>query len=104
MQRTCIENERQAEELIRRVDWPHAFIREMYLVSPSFVIAATRATAAPDALPTLCVLVVAADESLPGCELMFVEVEQLALWFQGELVPGIEFEKDGHIKWFFHKD
>jgi hypothetical protein len=102
-----ISSQQQLDQLIARFDWSHAFVREAYLVSPSFVIAQgerRRWTVRADALPSMKFLITSDSERHPALELFFIEVEDMGVWFGGgELAPSATCSERG-IVWQFHKD
>jgi hypothetical protein len=90
------------DEFLRRVDWAHAFIREAYLLSPSYIRTEDMGTVAPDALPTIVILITIPDECTPGVEIVFEKVKEVCLWFEGELDPQVNLRHDV-IEWRFNK-
>ena len=83
------------------VDWSQSFIREISLVSPSYVLPDGHATVAPDCLPSARVFISSLSEDVPGIELLFIEVEDFFVWFGGDLNPNVE-EFYNSVKWEFN--
>ena len=94
---------------IEAVDWPHSFVREVSLLSPSYVTPDDQATVAPDFLPCARIFVSSADSSLPGMELFFLDVEEISFWFGGDLEPTVSMQSssfsksENKIEWRFSK-
>jgi hypothetical protein len=97
-----LKDQADASELIGRFAWSCGFVREMYLVSPSYVMADSGATVNADALPSLKTLIATADETTPGVELLFVRLISLEIWFGGDLAPSVTI-KPNRVEWRFHQ-
>jgi len=76
------------------VDWSHSFIREISLVSPSYILSEGRTTVAPDCLPSARVFISSSSVDTPGLELLFIEVDNFSVWFDGDLNPEISVSDD----------
>jgi hypothetical protein len=93
------------ERLMACVDWSHSFVREVYLISPSYIVRDGNSrgwTAQADALPSVRLLITSPSESCPAVELLFTEVDEFGIWFgAGELSPSAKWTEAG-IAWSFH--
>ncbi len=92
----------EANNVLADIDWPHSFIREAHIVSPSYILPDSLGTVAPDYLPSARVFISSASRKIPGLELLFVETEEFSAWFNGELEPDISIFED-RVKWKFYK-
>jgi len=98
-----IENQAQAGELLRNFRWEDGFVRELHLVSPSYVTREPRSVVAWGAYPTARALITTQGAAPPAVELLFVGIQDLELWFRGDLDPAVSLE-EGCVEWRFHKD
>ena len=98
----CIENQAQAEELLRGFCWEDGFVRELRLVSPSYVTTETRSAVAWGACPTAKALLTSQGAGTPAVELLFVDIENFGVWFGGDLDPAVSIE-EGCVEWRFHR-
>lgn len=80
-------------------DWAHSFIREISIVSPSYILP-DASMVAPDYLPSVRVFISSQSTDIPGLELLFVEVDEFSAWFAGDLIPEIDIS-DKYVKWKF---
>ncbi len=87
------------KRLLLEVDWAHSFIREVSIVSPSYILP-DASMVAPDCLPSVRVFVSSQSTVIPGLELLFVEAEEFSAWFAGDLSPEIDIS-DKCVKWKF---
>ena len=55
---------------------------------------------APDCLPSARVLISSQSTDISGLELLFIEVEDLSVWFAGDLNPSV-CVSNGIVKWSF---
>jgi hypothetical protein len=89
----------QLDDLLYKLDWSHAFIREVFILSPSYVTGEELTVVAPDAKPTIKLMISCQDKIYPGIELVLEEVEDIYLSFQTDLEPiGTVNERDGSVR------
>ncbi|GAA6140090.1 hypothetical protein NBRC116583_38370 [Arenicella sp. 4NH20-0111] len=89
------------QRVLFEVDWPHSFIREISVVSPSYILPDSRMVA-PDCLPSVRVFISSQSEIVAGLELLFVEVDEFAAWFTGDLSPNVNMFNEV-VKWKFNE-
>lgn len=94
-------DEAAIKALLEHVFWHDAFVREIHVLSESFVTG--RAIAAFGALPDVKCLICSTDGEIPAVEFRFVEVERMGLSFATELTPTVEFQ-NGRVLWQFQRD
>lgn len=82
-----INSQEDFDQFVSIPDWADAFVRECYLLSPSFINTENQGLFAPNYPPTMKVLICIQDIDYPGIELLFVEVEDIILPFNRELDP-----------------
>ena len=87
------------KRVLYEVDWSHSFIREVSIVSPSYILPDV-SMVAPDYLPSVRVFISSQSTDIPGLELLFVETEEFSVWFAGDLKPEIDISDTG-VKWKF---
>jgi hypothetical protein len=93
-----IQSQDQLEQLLKMFDWTDAFVREVHIVSPSYVNKVdSLGIMAADSSPTMRLLVTFPDEASPGLELTFEEVETVELVFRMDLNPIGNVERDGRV-------
>jgi hypothetical protein len=80
--------------ILANIDWHHAFIRELHLVSPSYYDAEKEFTVAPDCKPDAFVLIFTGDLSCSHIELVFHEVEKLNIPCDMDICPTCIVKKD----------
>jgi hypothetical protein len=87
MQIQWIRSQVQLDQLLERFDWSHGFVREAYLVSPTYVDGGCLGTVAPESSAALLLLFTFPDRQAPGLELVFEGVVQTSLAFRVDLDP-----------------
>ena len=85
----------EADELLCRIDWEDAFIREAYLVSPSYIDPTDGGTVAADSLPSCKLLIHCQGNDHGALEFLIIDIEDLSMWFGGALKPAIAVDSDG---------
>jgi hypothetical protein len=85
----------EADELISRIDWEDAFVREAYLVSPSYIDPTDGGTVAADSLPSCKILIHFPGDNHGALEFLMIGVEAIGIWFDGPLKPAIAVGSDG---------
>ncbi len=88
---TVEKKSQSAEKLIYVIGDSHSFIRECYILSPSYIESQGLGTVAPDCLPCGKVLVSIPSEECPGVELLFGEISEFNIFFDGDFEPKINF-------------
>ena len=88
------------KRVLFEVDWAHSFIREISVVSPSYILP-DASVVAPDCLPSVRVFISSQSMDIPGIELLFVDVEDISLLFASDLNPDVSIS-DGMVKWKFN--
>lgn len=78
--------------------WEDAFVREWYLLSPSYID--NQKTIAPDCAPSMFVLICTYDLTYPCIELFFEEVEKISFSCNCDLHPVATF-KNNQISFSF---
>jgi hypothetical protein len=82
-------------------NWEESFIREWYLLSPSYILPNNEATIAPDGGVIMRILICTTEPECPGVELFFEDVEEIYLSCRTDLNPVGNFRNDG-ISFSFH--
>jgi len=72
---------------ISSVYWEHAFFREVYIISPSFIYPNETKQASPDFYPNMGIIILCFGSEIPAIELMLSEVEVIQLSFNSDLKP-----------------
>lgn len=106
-----ISSQEDLEELLSLEIWQDAFIREMYMLSPSY--STNGNIIAYGAVPILLIFIQSPNSSM---ELIFHEVEACSFFFRSDLIPGGRFyasyisfsfseesEEDINAKYLFYK-
>lgn len=75
-------------------NWDEAFVREWYLLSPTYIHPEDQAIVALDSPPTMRVLICIPDFTCPGVELFFEEVEEIYLSCRSDLRPAATFRNN----------
>lgn len=88
----------QLEELIKNFDWAHAFVREVYVLTPSYVEPESLGVVAPDSKASMKLTIFFQDEEFPGLELIFEEVQEIKVSFQVGLNPVGMLERGVGVK------
>ncbi len=96
-----INSQKELDAFLAIPNWEEAFIREWYLLSPSYVCPYNQAVIAPDAAPIMRILVCTSEISCPGIELFFVDIEEIYLSCRNDLNPIGSFRSDC-ISFSFH--
>lgn len=78
-----IKTQTDLDELVGTIDWEEAFIREMYVVSPSYIQEGV-GWIAPGALPVIKMLIIL-PEPATGIELVFEETSHIEAYFEQEV-------------------
>lgn len=100
MQWTELKSEKTfRNKILSEVDWEHSFIREISVVSPSYILP-DYSVVAPDCLPCIRVFICSQSDNIQGLELMFVEAEEFSVGFSCDLNPNV-YLSDGVVKWTF---
>jgi len=87
------------------VDWHHAFVRELHLVSPSYYAKGKGSTVAPDFLPDVSVLISTGDSSCRHVEVVLREVEVLSIPCNVDIQPtGVVKGSQARIRFAQHSD
>ena len=86
-------------KLLRAMNWEDSFIREISVVSPSYILPDI-SVVAPNCLPSVRVFISSQSAEIPGIELLFVEVEELSVHFTDDLTPNVSVI-NGKIIWKF---
>lgn len=89
-----ITSQNDLDEMLSIPYWEDSIIKEMIVVSPSY-ITETRGTVAPNSAPALKILIFTPEYSCPCLELLFVELVDMYCFFRGDLNPIGKFEKNG---------
>ncbi len=82
-----INSQADLDNFISIPDWADAFVRECYLLSPSYVHNKSRSLVAADALPAMKVLICTQDINCPGIEFIFTEIINFNFSFCFDLEP-----------------
>ena len=82
-----VSSQEALDRLIEAVNWEHAFFREIYLLSPSFVYPDGGCTYSADAKPNIAALLVTFDSNYPALEFRFTEVSCCQLSFVCDAKP-----------------
>lgn len=90
-----INSQKDLDTLLAIPHWEDAFLREWYLLSPSYIHPYSQATIAPDAAPIMRILICTSELICPGIELFFEEVEEVYLSSRSDLKPVGNFRDDG---------
>ena len=96
-----IEVDEQISDFLNSLEWSETFIREVHLISPSYVNT-TGATVAPNCLPCLRILLSTTGRASRLIEMLFVEVAEFGAWLEGELKPKMSIES-GRVVCRFHQ-
>lgn len=80
-------NQQDLDSCLGSIDWHHAFVRELYVVSPSYYLKKLGATVAPDGKPDVFVLICTGDPTCHYVEIVLMEVDTLNLSFDQDLEP-----------------
>ena len=75
--------------------WEDAFLREWYLLSPSYILPKDLVTVASDSAPSMFILICTTDPAYPCIELFFENVEEIHLSCRGDLNPTARFQNNG---------
>lgn len=78
----------EAAAFLSEVDWEDAILRELVVQSPSYVSADHRIVA-PDALPSLRLLIISPDDECASVELLADEVEEISVSYGMDLQPTV---------------
>jgi hypothetical protein len=89
-----IKKQEDLDSILASVDWHHAFVRELHLVSPSYYLPEKRHTVAPDGKPDAFILICTGDPLCRHVELVFHEVERLSVLCNIDLNPFGVIQKD----------
>lgn len=87
------------KKILEKVDWEHSFIREISMISPSYILPDI-SVVAPDCLPSIRVFISSQSQNIPGLEILFVEAKRFSSSFDEELDPCINISNN-HVEWFF---
>lgn len=99
MEMHTIHLQSQLDTLLQKFDWTDAFVREAFVLSPSYVTEDEGGIVAYHIPATVRILVSFPDKAHPGLELYLHEVDSLFLDFQLDLEPtGVVNEIDGSIR------
>ena len=82
-----IQSDQEFYELIKKVDWAHAFIREINVISPSYIDLSSKGTVAPDSLPAVRILIHIPDFDYPAIDFTLYEVQNINFDFRLNLEP-----------------
>lgn len=96
-----ITSQKDLDTFLAMPNWEDAFIREWYLLSPTYICPYNQATVAPDAAPMVRVLICTSEITYPGIELFFEEVEEIYLSCRSDLNPVGNFRYE-NIAFSFH--
>ena len=72
-----IDSQKDLDNLLLFPNWEDSFVREWYLLSPSYIHLNKQAIVSPDAAPIMRVLICTPEIKCPGIELFFEEVEEV---------------------------
>lgn len=78
-----IVTQHELDSLLSTIDWEDAFIKEVHLSSPTYVL--DRGIVAHDAYPNANIVICA--PNMKGLEFLFTEIENLKLVFAADLSP-----------------
>lgn len=87
-------NIKKIDVLLSEIKWHHAFIRELYLISPSYYLLEEKITIAPYSLPDVSILIYTGDSSCRYIELILKETKQFYLPCFIDIMPSVKFNKD----------
>lgn len=88
MKEIAIENQEDLDKFLEIIDWHDSFIREIYCVSPSYIVEdPDLGTVAADALPGVKLLICTPYPETPGVEFFFEEVDAINVPFSFDLEP-----------------
>lgn len=93
-----ISSQKDIDDLLAFPIWEDAFIREWYLLSPTYVCE-DQSIVAPYALPSMKMIVCSSDSTFPGLELFFEDLKGLSCFFDLELDPEASYSEC--IIWFY---
>lgn len=88
-----LKNQEELDSFFSSIDWHHAFVREMHLVSPSYYLPDEKLTVAPDSKPDVFMLICTGDPKFRHVEIILMGVEQLNVPCDSELKPTGVMEK-----------
>ncbi|HRD56200.1 MAG TPA: hypothetical protein PLC42_07380 [Parachlamydiaceae bacterium] len=97
-----ISSQQEADKLLSLPDWEDAFLRECYLLSPSYIDPNIETTIAPDGVPVMYMLICTLDFNYPAIELFFEEIEDVSFSCRTEINPVINFRQD-YISFSFYE-
>jgi len=89
------------QDVLSRFTWHDSFVREVHLVSPSYVTENGRGTVSAECLPCVRVLVTGIDRDCPGIELLFQHVSEFGAALDCDLEPSAEL-KERQVHWRFN--
>lgn len=88
-----ISSQNEINDLIKNINWEEAFLREWYLISPSYCLD-DQSIVASNAVPSMKILICTPELVCPGIELTFEDVENVFFASQIDLNPLAVFQKD----------
>ena len=75
------------DDLLSSIYWEHAFFREMYVLSPSFIYPDGSRQVNPDAPANIGLLIQTFDPHHPALEFRLKEVEKISISFNRDIKP-----------------
>lgn len=96
-----INSQQEINVLLALPDWEDAFLRECYLLSPSYIDTNAN-TVAPNANPVMYMLICTLDPKYPAIELFFEDVEDLYFSSRTEINPVVNFQQN-HILFSYYE-
>jgi hypothetical protein len=98
-----INSQQDLDALLALLNWEDAFLREWYMLSPSYINPYKQEIIAPDSAPMMFILICTLDSTYPCIELFFEEVEEIYFSCRNDLNPVASYQND-RILFSFHGD
>ncbi len=89
-----IYSQEDLDAFISSLDWTDAFIRECYLLSPTYISPEDSGMIAANAAPMIKMLICTQDPKFAGVELILCDVDDLSLSFSCDLEPFGDYQDD----------
>jgi hypothetical protein len=96
-----INSQNDLDRLLAEPYWEDAFLREFYLLSPSYIDPIDSNWIAPDAAPMMLMLICFVENICPGIELLFKDVEDIYFSCRTDLNPKARFNEEIISFYFF---
>jgi hypothetical protein len=94
-----ITSQDEMDKFISCVYWEHAFFREIYILSPSFIYPDGASQAYPDFCPNIGMIILCFDSEIPAVEIKFIDVEDIRISFTTNFQPtAVMFRDKAELK------